>query len=163
MAIAAAVFDPYLFTGGDNVRYFALAKALATGKGYVDLITPGTPAETVYPPGFALLLVPFYWIFRGAYVGLKVESLVAGGVALWGLWSLARRDRAVPAWAAAAAVWLFGLYPVFRIYTHWVLSDMTYVAATLVALAGYARARDDEGDRPGGWWLGATLLALLSF
>ena len=94
MAIAAAVFDPYLFTGGDNVRYYALAKALATGRGYVDLITPGTPPETVYPPGFALLLVPFYWIFGGAYTGLKVESLVAGGVALWGLWSLARRDPA---------------------------------------------------------------------
>ena len=163
MAIATAVFDPYLFTGGDNVRYYALAKALATGRGYVDLITPGTPPETVYPPGFALLLVPFYWIFRGEYVGLKLESLVAGGVALWGLWSLARRDPAVPAWAAAAAVWLFGLYPVFRIYTHWVLSDMSYVAATLVALAAYARAREDEGDRPWGWWLGATLLALLSF
>jgi len=163
MAIAAAVFDPYLFTGGDNVRYYALAKALATGQGYVDLITPGTPPETVYPPGFALLLVPFYWLFGGAYAGLKLESLVAGGIALWGLWSLARRDPAVPAWAAAGAVWLFGLYPVFRIYTHWVLSDMSYVAVTLVALAAFARARADEGDRPWGWWLGATLLALLSF
>ena len=70
VTIALAVFDPYLFTGGDNVRYYALAKALATGRGYVDLITPGTPTETIYPPGFALLLVPFYWIFGGAYVGL---------------------------------------------------------------------------------------------
>jgi len=163
LVIAAAVFDPYLFTGGDNVAYYALAKALATGRGYVDLITPGAPLETVYPPGFPLLLVPFYWIFRGAYVGLKLESLVAGAVALWGLWSLARRDDAVPPWAAAASVWLFGLYPVFRIYTHWVLSDMTYVAVTLVALAAFARAGVGKEDRPWGWWLGASLLALLSF
>jgi hypothetical protein len=163
MVIAAAVFDPYLFTGGDNIRYYALAKALATGRGYVDLITPGVPPETVYPPGFAILLVPFYWIFRGTYTGLKLESLIAGAVALYGLWSLARRDEAVPAWAAAAVVWLFGLYPVFRIYTHWVLSDMTYVAVTLLALAAYQRAGRDAGDRPWGWWLGASLIALLSF
>jgi 4-amino-4-deoxy-L-arabinose transferase-like glycosyltransferase len=163
IAIALAAFDPYLFTGGDNVRYYALAKALATGHGYVDLITPGAPVETVYPPGFALLLVPFYWLFGGAYAGLKVESLVAGAVALWALWRLARRDEAVPAWAAAAAVWLFGLYPVFRIYTHWVLSDMSYVAVTLVALAAFARAREDDGDRPWGWWLAASLLAVLAF
>jgi hypothetical protein len=163
MVVAAAVFDPYLFTGGDNVRYYALAKSLATGRGYVDLIVPGTPPETVYPPGFPLFLVPFYWIFRGAYAGLKLESLIAGGAALWALWLLARRDDAIPPWAAAAAVWLFGLYPVFRIYTHWVLSDMTYVAVTLMALAAYQRAGQDDGDRPWGWWLGASLLALLSF
>ena len=30
MAVAVAAFDPYLFTGGDNVRYYALAKALAS-------------------------------------------------------------------------------------------------------------------------------------
>lgn len=163
MVVAAAVFDPYLFTGGDNVQYYALARALATGRGYVHLISPGAPVETVYPPGFPLLLVPFYWIFRGAYVGLKLESLIAGGVALWALWSLARRERALPAWGAAAAVWLFGLYPVFRIYTHWVLSDMTYVAVTLVSLVAYQRAGEAETDLPWGWWLAATLLAVLAF
>ena len=163
IGLAVATFDPYLFTGGDNVQYYALARALATGRGYVDLIVPGTPVETVYPPGFPILLVPFYWIFGGAYTGLKVESLVAGGAALWGLWSLARRDRAVPAWAAAAAVWLFGLYPVFRVYTHWVLSDMSYVAVTLVALAAFQRADEGAEDRPWGRWLGACLLGVLAF
>lgn len=163
IGFAAAVFDPYLFTGGDNVQYYALARALATGRGYVDLIVPGAPIETVYPPGFALLLVPFYWLFGGAYTGLKVESLVAGGVALWALWALARRDRAVPAWAAAAAVWVFGLYPVFRVYTHWVLSDMSYVAVTLLALVAFQRAGEVAEDHPWGRWLGGCLLALLAF
>ena len=189
LAVALAVFDFYLFTGGDNAAYYALTRALATGRGYVDLIEPGAPLETQLPPGFPLLLVPFYWLFGGAYVGLKVESLLAGAAALAGLWALARRDPAVPEWAAVAAVWLFGLYPVFRVYTHWVLSDMTYTAISLVALAMFARAarepfeetpRPQKGgkgrkqpkperpprevsDRPAGWWLVATLVALFVF
>ena len=163
MVIAAAAFDPYLFTGGDNIAYYALAKALATGRGYVDIIDPAAPLETVLPPGFPVLLVPFYWIFRGEILGLKLESMVAGAVALWALWSLARRDEAVPPWAAAAAVWLFGLYPVFRIYTHWVLSDMSYVAVALVALVAFQRADEEQTDRPWGWWLAATLIAVFAF
>ena len=41
--LALALIDPYLFTGGDNIAYYALARALASGRGYVDLMTPGTP------------------------------------------------------------------------------------------------------------------------
>jgi hypothetical protein len=189
LALALAVFDFSMFTGGDNAGYYALTRALATGRGYVDLIAPGVPPQTQYPPGYPLLLVPFYWLFGGAYVGLKFASLLAGAAALAGLWKLARRDPAVPPWAAAAAVWLFGLYPVFRVYTHWVLSDMAYTAISLFALAMYARAaretppeaakpkqsgkqkgeKHPAGSRwaatdvPGGWWLAATLVALFGF
>ncbi len=168
LALALAVFDFYLFTGGDNVAYYALTKALATGRGYVDLITPGAPPASQYPPGYPLALVPLYWIFGGAYTPLKIMSFAAGAVALWGLWSVARRETALPAWGPAAAIWLFGLYPVFRIYTHWVLSDMTFVAVSLVALALYGRAGEKEGagpalDRPGGAWAAASLMGLFAF
>jgi 4-amino-4-deoxy-L-arabinose transferase-like glycosyltransferase len=153
LALALAVFDFYMFTGGDNAAYYALARALATGRGYVDLISPNAPPATQYPPGFPLLLVPFYWIFGGAYTPLKIVSFLAGAAALMALYRLARREEALPAWGPPAAVWLLGLYPVFRIYTHWVLSDMAYVAATLAALALFAKAASAttaEGSAPAG-------------
>lgn len=171
LTLALALVDPYLFTGGDNVAYYALAKALATGRGYVDLMTPGTPPETVYPPGFPLLLVPFYWLGSGSMFVLKLQSLLAGAVVLWATWKLALEARGVPAWAAAAAVWLVGLAPVFLIYTRYVLSDMTYTAAVMVALVFYQRAaardqaqegeaEEHAGDR---WWVAGSVLALLAF
>ena len=190
LALALAVFELYMFTGGDNAAYYALAQALATGRGYVDLITPGAPPATQYPPGFPLLLVPVMWIFGGAYVPLKIVSFLAGAGALAGLWALARREDSLSAWGAPAAVWLLGLYPVFRIYTHWVLSDMAYVAMSLAALAVFARAAREapasrhEGagkgrkkkekkaeseerrrgtDDPWGPWLVGALLALAAF
>lgn len=164
MALAVALFDPYLFTGGDNAAYYALSRALATGRGYVDIVHPDAPLETLYPPGFPLLLVPFQWLFGGSFVGLKVESLLAGATVLWAIWSLARRDRAVAPWIAAAAVWLVGLYPVFLEYTKWVLSDMSYTAVALVALWAFARDGDDPvEDRPDRGWVAACLLAVAAF
>lgn len=168
LAVALALFDPYLFTGGDNVTYYALARALATGRGYVDLIAPGTPIETVYPPGFPLLLVPFYWLFGGSLVALKLQSWLLAGVALWATYRLARADRGVPGWVAAAAVWVVGLSPVFLLYTRWVLSDMSFTAVSLVALYTFAQAdagREADGERQGRsrWWIAGCLIALFAF
>ncbi|MFN2384403.1 MAG: ArnT family glycosyltransferase [Gemmatimonadota bacterium] len=171
LGMALLLFDLTVFTGGDNAVYYSLAEALATGRGYVNIISPTAPPHTVYPPGFPGLLVPFYWIFGGSLYGLKLESWVAGGVVLWAIYTLARRDPAQPEWSAPAAVWVVGLYPVFLIYTHWVLSDMTFLAAVLVALVVLQRADWVEGpdvtratrDRWQGWWMAGCLVALLAF
>lgn len=166
LGLALALFDPRLFTGGDNATYYALAEALATGRGYIDLIAPGHPPHAVYPPGFPVFLVPFYWLFSGSIVGLKAASLLAAAVALWAVWRVAGRDPAVPGWAAAAAVALVGLYRVFLDYAHWVLSDMTYLAVTLLAVGTFLKAerRGDADDIvaredrwTGAWAIGLTL------
>ncbi|MDX1622499.1 MAG: hypothetical protein R3199_00760 [Gemmatimonadota bacterium] len=171
LVLALALFDPFLFTGGDNAAYYALTKALGEGRGYVDLVHPGAPPETQYPPGFPLLLVPLYWLSGGSMMALKLGSIAAGGVLLWAVWALARRDPAVPGWAAAAAVWLVGLYPVFLAYTHWVLSDMAFTAIVMVALwafaDGHAPSDQEGGEEPGGEidprWIGACAIAVAAF
>ncbi len=165
MAVALAVFDPYLFTGGDNVAYYALTRALATGQGYVNLIAPGARPETVYPPGYPALLVPFYWVFGGSIVGLKIQSLLAGAIVLMATWGVAARDRGLPAWAPVASVWLVGLAPVFLMYTHFVLSDMSYTAIAVLALWAFGLA---DGGEPGAhpsmrWWVVGCVLMLLGF
>ncbi len=165
MAVALAVFDPYLFTGGDNVTYYALTRALATGQGYVNLIAPHSRPETVYPPGYPALLVPFYWVFGGSFVALKLQSLLGGAIVLVATWGIAVRDRGLPPWAPIAAVWLVGLAPVFLIYTHFVLSDMSYTAVAVLALWTFSHTND--GDPGGGpsmkWWVVGCLLMLLGF
>ncbi|HUE97310.1 MAG TPA: glycosyltransferase 87 family protein [Longimicrobiaceae bacterium] len=164
MALALASFDPYLFTGGDNAQYYALTRALATGRGYVDLVTPGTPPYTQYPPGYPALLVPFYILFDGSYVALKLVSMLAAAALLWAAYLVARRDPAVPGWVAAATVWMVGLYEPFQLYAHRVLSDMPFVALAVLALAVLQRAAGEErGDRLDRDWLIGCALALAAF
>jgi 4-amino-4-deoxy-L-arabinose transferase-like glycosyltransferase len=165
MVVALAVFDPYLFTGGDNIAYYALTRALATGQGYVNLIAPGVRPETVYPPGYPALLVPFYWLFGGSIVALKIQSLLAGAIVLAGTWGIAARDRGLPPWAPVAAVWLVGLAPVFLMYTHFVLSDMSYTAIAVLALWAFSHASGgDPRARPSTqWWVVGCVLMLFGF
>jgi 4-amino-4-deoxy-L-arabinose transferase-like glycosyltransferase len=164
MALALARFDPYLFTGGDNATYYALTRALATGQGYVDLVAPGAPPHTQYPPGYPALLVPFYLLFDGSYVALKIVSMMAAAILLWAVYLVARRDPAVPAWVAAATVWMVGLYAPFQLYAHRVLSDMPFVALAVLALAVFQRAAGEErGDRLDRDWLIGCALAVAAF
>lgn len=164
LLVALARFDPLLFTGGDNVHYYALAEALATGRGYVDLVAPGAPAHTQYPPGYPALLAPFHLLSGGSMVALKLVSWLAGGALLGAVWRLARRDPVVPDWVAAAAVWGVGLFGAFQLYAHRALSDMPYVALVAWTLAVVQPTGEGEDrDRLDARWLGGCGLALAAF
>lgn len=165
LLLAFAAFDPYLFTGGDNARYYALAKALATGRGYVDLVSPGAPLHVQYPPGFPALLVPFYIVSGGSLVAMKTLPWLAAAVLLAGVWLLARRDSAITGWAVVAAVWTVGLYHATQTYAHRLLSDLPYAAAVALALAVLQGAVTDgvDRDRLDATWIGGCVLAVGAF
>lgn len=55
-SLAMLLFDPKLYTGGDNATYLCLAKSLLAGDGYKDIYMPEEPPHTQYPPGYPLLL-----------------------------------------------------------------------------------------------------------
>src|SRR3954451_24458876 len=61
----------------DDGHYLALAKAFVHGKGYVDTSIPGSPVETLYPPGYPLLLVPLVWVAGSVVWPLRVLSALA--------------------------------------------------------------------------------------
>lgn len=165
LLLALAAFDPFLFTGGDNAHYYALAEALATGRGYVDLPSPGAPPHVQYPPGFPALLVPFYLVSGGSLVAMKALPWLSAGALLAGTWLLARRDPAIPGWAAAAAIWTVGLYHATQAYAHRLLSDLPYVAVVVLSLAILQRAVPEESDpdRLDGAWIGGCALAVFAF
>lgn len=165
LLLALAAFDPFLFTGGDNAHYYALSEALATGRGYVDLPSPGAPPHVQYPPGFPALLVPFYIASGGSLVAMKVVPWLAGGGLLVGVWLLARRDPTIPDWAASAAVWAVGLYHATQSYSHRLLSDLPYIAVVVLSLAALQRAVSRENDPDGldRAWIAGCVLAVFAF
>jgi hypothetical protein len=122
--LALLVFDPKLSTGGDDATYVLLAKSLASGHGFVEQWTPGTPAHTQYPFGFPLLLAPFVALGM-PFAALKVVTLTAALVSLWLV------DRLL----GRTILLLVALNAVFLSFSHLLLSELPFLALTLGALA----------------------------
>lgn len=140
LVVVGALF--HLFTlrpgvsWGDSAQYLHHAKNLALGlpygeTGYVynrHWPSVGPPA---YPPGFPMLLVPFYWNFELSFVPYKILGVVFL-VALSAMSPLWDRDPSSSTGFAVAALLLFN--PYFFGFQQSVLSDLPFAffwAATI--------------------------------
>lgn len=70
------LFDVKLSIGGDNIIYMILAKSILEFKKYASLHLVGEPAHIHFPPGFPLILAPFYKIFGMNELYLKVVPFI---------------------------------------------------------------------------------------
>ena len=154
LALIAAVFDPTIFTGGDNGVYVALSRSLVELQAYLSIHEPTAYPHTYYPPGYPVILaigrllgiepwVPIKWItvaFSVAGVGLSylyVRRRSTAGVALFagvvvamapGLLALGHTELSdVPFWA-------------LLMLSLWALEAVPREARARVAVAGLAMA-----------------------
>ncbi|MEN8143997.1 MAG: hypothetical protein ABFS14_03520 [Gemmatimonadota bacterium] len=153
LILAFLLFDPALFTGGDNSRYMILAEALRTGEGYRDLYLPGSPLHTKYPPGYPVLLAALGWI--GGVQLFKLASVLLSAGTVWLTFVLARRLHEVGVALLAATV--VALNPVLLEYAHLVLSEALFGLLVIACLVALTRPADGESE--GFVWLGASLAA----
>jgi len=119
--------------GGDSVVYYLLGKALATGKGYVDLYLPGEPIHTQYPPLFPLLLAPFHLIFEKPLFAMHVmvcfcNALAASALGAWAGRRLSNRGLGL----LFAAI--FGTMPHVYLQSLHLLTEPIYMAFCYLAL-----------------------------
>lgn len=131
VAVAGAfVTAPH--NGGDNAGYVSLAYSLVHDGSYRDLYDPAGLPHTKYPPLFPLLLAVLVAAGVKGWAGLKSVAALSTVAAVGFTYLLARR-RLGGAWAAGVAVVLaFSSAVVY--YSHWVLSDPTFLALTVAAL-----------------------------
>ncbi|MDP2497748.1 MAG: glycosyltransferase family 39 protein [Candidatus Palauibacterales bacterium] len=128
------LYDPTLFTGGDNAGYMILGDALRSFRGYLDLHLPETPLHTKYPPGYPAALAVVGLI--GGLQAYKLFSLACTAAAVWLIYRTGRRLFSTR--ASLAAAFLFAVNPVLLEYSHWVLSEAFFGAAVLLSVAAYA-------------------------
>jgi hypothetical protein len=143
--LVAHVATPGAHPGGDNAAYVALADALAQGDGYVEAWEPGSPAHTKYPPVFAAILSLFVLLGSTTWVELKVVSAISAVLAAVGTWLWAQK-RISEGLAAAAAV-ATGLSYTVLYHSRWILSDVLFVALTMLALWLLQPPRDPDDGR----------------
>ncbi len=147
VVLGLLLYDPTLFTGGDNAGYMILGDALRSGRGYLDLHLPETPLHTKYPPGYPAALAVIGLV--GGLQASKLFSLACTAAAVWLLYRTGRNlfsER-----VALCASFLFAVNPVLLEYSHWVLSEAFFVGVVLLAVAAYAGLPEgtDEEAAPG--------------
>ena len=131
LLLSFLLFDPKLFTGGDNAVYAILGQSIARGKGYKDLYLPDEQPHTQYPFGFPLLLTPLILVFGMNTIMLKCLVLLTGVAAFYFMCrictSLFKEKSYVP-------LVMFISIPIFAIYSHWILSEMPFLFFSLSAI-----------------------------
>ena len=144
-AVVWAAFNPAPHTGGDNAGYVTLAYSLLKNGTYTELFDPAGPPHTKYPPVFPALLAGLMALGARTWTSLKAVAVLStvGASALTYLWA---ERRLGPVWGAGVAV-VLALSSAVVYYSHWILSDPTFLAFTVMAL--WALDRADEGRADG--------------
>ena len=124
------VFEPTLFSGGDNAGYLILGDALRNGEGYRDLYLPDTPLHALYPPLLPTLLAGLGWI--GGVGVAKVAMLFLTATTVWATAHLGRTWVGAGAGIAAAA--LLAVNPTLLEYGHYILSEAPFTLLVVVAI-----------------------------
>lgn len=156
----AGAFVPAPHTGGDNAAYLTLGYSLAHDGSYTELFDPARPPHTKYPPVFPALLALLMLGGARTWTAFKMVAVLStvAGVALAYLWA----ERRVGAARAAAVALLLAAASSVVYYSHWILSDPTFAAFTLLSL--WALERSDEEGAGRGWLpLGVAAAALAYF
>ena len=152
-AFAAAAPTRELFGRAhfDDGVFFASAKALADGDGYVIPNLPGAPPQTKYPVLYPWLLS---WVWRAqpafpANLSLAVWiSALCAAAFLAASYFYVRRQPGVGDWTAAACVALTALHPQTLDLSSSLMSDVPFMAFAVAALLA-AEIGLDRGGRPG--------------
>jgi hypothetical protein len=137
LLLAWAVFDPTVFTGGDNAAYLSLARSLIQRHAYLSLWEPLAPAHTQYPPVFPGMIALGLFLGLKSWAGIKLIVVLCStaAVTLTYLW-LRRRRRPVLALGVSALV---ALSPGVLALSHQELSDVPFWALAMLALWAFER------------------------
>jgi len=145
LLLIAAVFNPTIFTGGDNGVYVALSRSLVELHAYLSIHNPVPTPHTQYPPGYPAILALAALIGIKPWVHIKLLTVPFSvvGVALAYLWL---RRRCTPG-VALFAGFVTAISPGLLLLGSIELSDVPFWAFVMLAMwsfeaaPGEARAR----------------------
>lgn len=132
LILAFAVFDPTIFTGGDNGVYVALSRSLVRLRSYLSIHDPVATPHTYYPPGYPTILAIASLLGIKPWVNIKLITVAfsALAVAVSYLWLRRRTTTGV----ALFAVFVTAISPGLLAMSHYELSDIPFWALVTVSL-----------------------------
>lgn len=122
-----AYFDPKLDPNGDNINYFLLAKSLAEGNGYMDIIPPVNVPHTHFPPGYPMFMSLFMHIFPDNIIAMKILNGILFLIAVLMLFKIIRKVTKDNIWLAFATCLLAVVHPTLMRWSVIMMSEMLYM------------------------------------
>lgn len=68
----SAIFEKKLDTGGDNLHYISLGKAISEGKGFTNIMGFTEEPHKHFPPGYPVFIAGLTKIFPNNYIAFKI-------------------------------------------------------------------------------------------
>lgn len=153
------IFDPKIFTGGDNGVYISLARSLRYFGTYRVLWQIGGPVETSQPPGYPLVLAFFMLIFGENLLVFKLFSFITfivGISLLYRLWRLC----GIGIHLSLGIAIFHSLNCDLTEFSHWELTEAPFFAlyiATMFLFIQWQRKANKKA------MYGAFILAIITF
>jgi 4-amino-4-deoxy-L-arabinose transferase-like glycosyltransferase len=156
-----ASLDGSLEPIGDNAEYILLAKSIALGQGYKNIYEVNNSPHTKYPPLFPLLLAPIVYFSGYNFIAMKLLVMIIGICSLYLIFILFRNilDEFTAFWIML----LSGISYQIVFYSHTVLSEIPYLAISLLALIFTTRYHNAPNGQTKIGLLAATFIFLAYF
>ncbi len=129
----------------DNARYISAARSLLDGSGYSRIHSQNISPQTLYPPGYPLLLAGLIYLFSLNILVIKLVSIVATICALIAIYFLLIRHSTFI--TAATVTLLAGVNPLLAFFATVELTEAPYLMLSVLALLFIERSADDDGSR----------------
>ncbi len=139
LVLSVLLFNPRLFTGGDNASYIILAESIVSGKGYRDIHLPDEPQHTKFPFGFPLLLSLPMFLFGSNFIVLKFFILLTGICSIFFLYKISEMllgNRVI------LHIPLYLSLPLLLAYNSRILSEVPFICFSLGAIYLFMKARE---------------------
>jgi dolichyl-phosphate-mannose-protein mannosyltransferase len=132
LVLVAAVFDPTIFTGGDNGVYVALSRSLVQRHDYLSIHDPVATPHTYYPPGYPAILAVASVLGIQPWLPIKFLTVAfsVAGVVLSYFWMRRRTTPSIALFAAGVTAISPGLLKM----SSFELSDVPFWALCVLAL-----------------------------
>ena len=127
----------------DNARYINAAKSLVTGQGYNHIYSRIITPQTLYPPGYPLVLAALMLLFSQNILVFKLVSVITTGCALVAFFFLLRRRTDFV--SAAVITLLAGVSPLIVRFSVVELTEAPYLFLSMLALLFVEKSADKKG------------------
>ena len=143
----------------DNARYISAARALLSGDGYSRIHSQIISPQTLYPPGYPLILAGVIYVFSLNILVIKLVSMLATICALMVTYFLLKRHATFT--AAASVTLLAGVNPLLAFFATVELTEALYLMLSVLALLFIERSTDN--DRSSTYLLAAIAISACAY